>query len=116
MCSFVTLLFLRIYITLLVFNLLCPKSTKPQKIITTFWECGIVCVYDAHTREVIYMANKLLIARKETGLTQEQIASAIGIDRSAYSKIENGIRKPSVDVAFTRDGCLCYFSRDDKGV
>lgn len=45
------------------------------------------------------MSSKLLIARKEVGLTQEQVASAIGIDRSAYSRIENGIQKPSVDVA-----------------
>ena len=37
--------------------------------------------------------------RKTTGKSQQEIAEKIGITRAAYSNIENGKRRPSVDVA-----------------
>lgn len=37
--------------------------------------------------------------RKARGMTQEDVASWVGISRSAYANIENGKRRPSPDVA-----------------
>lgn len=37
--------------------------------------------------------------RKDKGLTQEQVASEIYINRSYYTQIENGTRNPSIHVA-----------------
>lgn len=46
------------------------------------------------------MVRKWLIEiRKEAGLTHEEIANSVGIKRQYYSKIENGTRRPSVQVA-----------------
>lgn len=42
---------------------------------------------------------ELIKARKQLNLTQQQVAIAVGIDRTAYSRIECGHRKPAVDVA-----------------
>lgn len=41
---------------------------------------------------------RVVNARKEKGLTQEQVARQADIDRSTYTKIENGAT-PSVPVA-----------------
>lgn len=38
------------------------------------------------------------IARKAAGLTQEEVAEAIEMSRSAYTNIENGRRKADYDV------------------
>ncbi len=38
-------------------------------------------------------------ARKKKNLTQEAVASALGITRAAYANIELGRRKPSVCLA-----------------
>ena len=43
------------------------------------------------------MRFELLRARKNAGMTQQQIAERIGIPRYKYSKIENGSQK-SVDI------------------
>lgn len=45
------------------------------------------------------MGNKLKEARKVRGLTQEQVATLAGIDRSTYSHIERGSRDPSFKAA-----------------
>lgn len=37
--------------------------------------------------------------REEKNLTQDEIARKIGINRCSYTNIENGMRRPSVDVA-----------------
>ena len=37
--------------------------------------------------------------RLESGLTQEDVAKSSDIERAYYNMIENGSRKPSVDVA-----------------
>ncbi len=41
----------------------------------------------------------LEVLRANKGLTQEDIAKATGISRPAYCNIENGIRRPSSEVA-----------------
>lgn len=39
------------------------------------------------------------VLRKSSGKSQAEIAQIIGITRAAYSNIENGKRRPSVEVA-----------------
>lgn len=38
-------------------------------------------------------------ARTDKGMTQQELAKALGITRAAYTNIENGKRKPSVKIA-----------------
>lgn len=45
------------------------------------------------------MRQRLIIARKEANLTQQQLADLINIDRSYYAHIERGARRPSLVVA-----------------
>lgn len=40
---------------------------------------------------------RIKILRKEKGMTQLQVQMKIGIDQSDYSKIERGLRYPTVD-------------------
>lgn len=40
----------------------------------------------------------LKLLRQANGLTQEQLASFLGVGRSAYSNYEDGSRVPSVDI------------------
>ncbi|MDI6872493.1 MAG: helix-turn-helix transcriptional regulator [Bacillota bacterium] len=49
--------------------------------------------------EVISVRSELLKARRDSGLTQGQVAEAVGIDRTAYNRIERGVQRPTVDVA-----------------
>lgn len=42
---------------------------------------------------------ELYDARKKAGLTQEQIAERVGIDRTYFNAIENGRRRPALDIA-----------------
>ncbi|RHW37290.1 XRE family transcriptional regulator [Neobacillus notoginsengisoli] len=42
---------------------------------------------------------KLIAARKEMGLTQEQLAEKVGINRAYLANIENGKNTPSLEVA-----------------
>ena len=44
--------------------------------------------------------NLLVQRRKQLGFSQQEIADKVGIDRSYYTKIENGL-VPSVKVAST---------------
>lgn len=41
----------------------------------------------------------LLEKRKEKNMSQEEMAELLGISRQYYNAIENGIRKPSIDLA-----------------
>lgn len=47
---------------------------------------------------LLMLSRNLKILRKANGLTQEQVASFLGIGRSAYSNYEEGIREPSIDI------------------
>lgn len=43
-----------------------------------------------------YVRRKLLACRLRLGLTQKQVADAIGITEGYYNCIENGLRMPSI--------------------
>lgn len=46
------------------------------------------------------MRTELYSARKRAGLTQEQVAERIGVDRTIYNKIERGkIKNVAVELA-----------------
>ena len=45
------------------------------------------------------MRQELIAARKAIGKTQDDVATAAGIDRSYYVHIEKGNRSPSLQVA-----------------
>lgn len=48
-------------------------------------------------------------ARTERGLTQDQVAEAVGgISRTAYTNIETGARRPSVEMAKKIAGVLGF--------
>lgn len=38
--------------------------------------------------------------RKEKGLSQEVLSGLAGLDRTHYSKIERGLRSPTIDTLF----------------
>lgn len=38
--------------------------------------------------------------RKEKGLSQEVLSGLAGLDRTHYSKIERGLRSPTIDTIF----------------
>lgn len=38
--------------------------------------------------------------RKEKGLSQEVLSGLAGLDRTHYSKIERGLRSPTIDTTF----------------
>lgn len=45
------------------------------------------------------MRKMLHDSRREAGLTQEQLAVIVGIERTVYNRIERGTRNPDVEVA-----------------
>lgn len=47
-----------------------------------------------------YNAQILLDARKETGLTQSELADKIGADKSYISRIERGLTIPSISTFY----------------
>ena len=42
----------------------------------------------------------LQVLRKKKGLTQEQLSGLATLDRTHYSKIEIGLRNPTIDTVF----------------
>lgn len=57
--------------------------------------------------------------RKEKRMTQQQVAGEVGITRAYYTQIENGKRRPSVDVAKKLAGLLdfdwtCFFAENPE--
>ena len=51
------------------------------------------------------MNEKLKQLRKEKGLSQKNVADAIGVTLSAYSNYEQGIREPSYSILIN----ICKF-------
>lgn len=45
------------------------------------------------------MRNCLRDLRRKRGWTQEQVAAAVGVDRTAYSRMETGRRIPGLETA-----------------
>ena len=52
-----------------------------------------------YKKEVIRLRKWLADIRHNKSITQEKIANEVHIARAYYSQIENGDRRPSVDVA-----------------
>lgn len=44
--------------------------------------------------------NRLFEIRKENNISQERLASVLGISRRSISKIENGEQNPSLEIAY----------------
>ena len=54
----------------------------------------------------IAFGNRLRVARREVGLTQEQLAERAGIDRAAYSEIERGQRDARLSTLLRIESAL----------
>jgi transcriptional regulator with XRE-family HTH domain len=52
------------------------------------------------------LGEQIRSARAEAGLTQEQLASAAGIDRAYISQLENDHKSPTVDMLLMLCGAL----------
>jgi transcriptional regulator with XRE-family HTH domain len=50
--------------------------------------------------------DRLRVARREAGLTQEQLAERAGIDRAAYSEIERGHRDARLSTLLRIESAL----------
>jgi transcriptional regulator with XRE-family HTH domain len=50
------------------------------------------------------VGNNLKLLRKRKGLSQEEVAQTLGMNRSTYSGYENGVAQPNIDnlIAFSR--------------
>lgn len=44
--------------------------------------------------------SRMTVLREKSGLTQEQLAKAAGVDRKTVNRIENGHFSPSLDTFF----------------
>ena len=44
------------------------------------------------------MKEKLKLLRKQSGVSQKDVANAIGVTTSAYSNYEQGIREPNIQI------------------
>lgn len=73
----------------------CEKNT--QNVLTVQKMHDILCVRNAQGGTKMF-PEILKKQRKLLELSQEQVANLVGIERSYYTKIENGLR-PSVKVA-----------------
>lgn len=67
------------------------------------------------------IGRNLTTFRKANNFNQDQVASFLGITRSAYSNYELGIREPSIDIlekAASLFGCelSTFFEEDEKAV
>ena len=51
------------------------------------------------------MKERLRQLREEKGITQKEVARAIGVTSSDYANYEQGIREPSIDILIN----LCKF-------
>lgn len=51
------------------------------------------------------LSNRLKELRAEKNISQNQLATLVGISRTAYSNYEQGIREPSIDIIIL----LCNF-------
>ncbi len=53
------------------------------------------------------MRHKLIELRKQAQKSQREVAEALGITRSFYGMIENGVRNPTLDLARKIAGFFC---------
>jgi DNA-binding XRE family transcriptional regulator len=62
------------------------------------WEDGIETSSNREADIMSLLAENLMRAREEAGMTQRQLAEAVGIYQADISKIERGISNPSVST------------------
>lgn len=55
-----------------------------------------------------YNADLLLEARKEAGLTQEELANRLGVDKGYISRIERGLTEPMVSTFYRLAAALGF--------
>lgn len=55
-----------------------------------------------------YNADLLLEARKEAGLTQEELANRLGVDKGYISRIERGLTEPMVSTFYKLAAALGF--------
>lgn len=48
----------------------------------------------------VFQAEQLMYARKEAGLTQQQVADTMGVDKGYISRIERGLTNPTTSVFY----------------
>lgn len=56
--------------------------------------------------DVVLIGKVIQRCRIEKGLTQEVLSGLAGLDRTHYSKIERGLRSPTIDTLFKIAGAL----------
>ena len=54
----------------------------------------------------VMIGNVIRKCREEKGLTQEVLSGLADLDRTHYSKIERGLRSPTIDTLFKIAGAL----------
>ena len=56
--------------------------------------------------DAVLVGKAIQMCRMEKGLTQEVLSGLAGLDRTHYSKIERGLRSPTIDTLFKIAGAL----------
>ncbi|MGN0562485.1 MAG: helix-turn-helix domain-containing protein [Candidatus Fimenecus sp.] len=46
------------------------------------------------------ITQRIKMLRKQNGYTQQQVATAIHVSRSAYSQYEMGLKQPTIDTLY----------------
>ncbi len=46
------------------------------------------------------ITQRIKMLRKQNGYTQQQVANAINVSRSAYSQYEMGLKQPTIDTLY----------------
>ncbi|MGN0554599.1 MAG: helix-turn-helix domain-containing protein [Candidatus Fimenecus sp.] len=46
------------------------------------------------------ITQRIKMLRKQNGYTQQQVANAVHISRSAYSQYEMGLKQPTIDTLY----------------
>ena len=77
-------------------NALSPKYTQINKVIVDNFEENDDFIHvEFSVHDISRLIQKL---RKKKGLTQSQLASAVGLTQSAVAAFENGKREPSINT------------------
>ena len=56
--------------------------------------------------DAVLMGTVIQKCREEKGLSQEVLSGLAGLDRTHYSKIERGLRSPTIDTLFKIAGAV----------
>lgn len=64
----------------------------------TIWEDGIETSKKQDVDTLHLLAESLIRAREQTGMTQKQLSNIVGIYQADISKIERGLENPSIST------------------